>query len=164
MHTSIAQSEPSDIAEIFSLYQAAANFQRSKKTVVVWSSLSGKWSSWRKLLLDGAIACVWTTAFQDPQIWEERDRDPALYIHRIATAPQFRGRALVKHLVQWAKVYAEKQQKKFVRLDTLGENARLIAYYQEMGFDFLGIFSLKNTAGLPAHYHNAPACLFEIQL
>ena len=36
MHTTIAQSEPSDIAEIFKLYQAAANFQRSKKTVVVW--------------------------------------------------------------------------------------------------------------------------------
>ena len=36
MHTSIVQSEPSDIAEIFNLYQAAANFQRSKKTVVVW--------------------------------------------------------------------------------------------------------------------------------
>ena len=107
---------------------------------------------------------VWVIAFQDPQIWEERDRDPAIYIHRIATAPQFRGRALVKHLVQWAKVYAEKQQKKFVRLDTLGENTRLIAYYQEMGFDFLGIFPLKNTAGLPTHYHNTPACLFEIQL
>lgn len=164
MHTSIAQSEPSDIDEIFNLYQAAANFQRSKKTVVVWSSLGGKWNSWRKLLIEGAIACVWAIAFQDPQIWEERDRDPAIYIHRIANAPQFRGRALVKHLVQWAKVYAEKQQKKFVRLDTLGENTRLIAYYQEMGFDFLDIFPLKNTAGLPAHYHNAPACLFEIQL
>lgn len=35
MHTTIAQSEPSDIAEIFTLYQAAANLQRSKKTVVV---------------------------------------------------------------------------------------------------------------------------------
>ena len=171
MHTSIAQSEPSDIAEIFTLYQAAANFQRSKKTVVVWPDfdpalVESEVAEGRqfKLLIDGAIACVWAIAFQDPQIWEERDGDPAIYIHRIATAPQFRGRALVKHLVQWAKVYAEKQEKKFVRLDTLGENTRLIAYYQEMGFDFLGIFSLKNTAGLPVHYHNTPACLFEIQL
>ena len=171
MHTSIAQSEPSDIDEIFKLYQAAANFQRSKKTVVVWPDfdpglVENEVAEGRqfKLLIDGTIACVWAIAFHDPQIWEERDRDPAIYIHRIATAPQFRGRALVKHLVQWAKVYAEKQKKKFVRLDTLGENTRLIAYYQEMGFDFLGIFPLKNTSGLPAHYHNAPACLFEIQL
>lgn len=171
MKCSIEQSNTADITEIFSLYQAAANFQRSKETVVVWPDfdpalVENEVAEGRqfKLLIDGEMACVWAIAFHDPQIWEERDCDPAIYIHRIATAPQFRGRALVKHMVQWAKVYAQKQQKKFVRLDTLGENTRLIAYYQEMGFDFLGIFPLKNTAGLPAHYHNAPACLFEIQL
>ena len=114
-----------------------------------------------KLIIDGAIACVWAIV-SDPQIWEERDHDLYLY-PPYCYCPAFRGRAL-KTLVQWAKVYAEKQEKKFVRLDTLGENTRLIAYYQEMGFDFLGIFSLKNTAGLPVHYHNTPACLFEIQL
>ena len=171
MHTSIAQSEPSDIAEIFNLYQAAANFQRSKKTVVVWPEfdpilVENEVAEGRqfKLLIEGKIVCVWAIAFNDPQIWEERDKDPSIYIHRIATHPEARGQQMVKKIVDWAKGYAKKKQKKFVRLDTLGENTRLIAYYQEMGFDFLGIFPLKNTAGLPAHYHNAPACLFEIRL
>ena len=167
----ILSCEAADITTIFARYKKAAEFQKNKRTVTVWPTFSTAMVEKEiaeqrqfKLLIDGEMACVWAIAFHDPQIWEERDCDPAIYIHRIATAPQFRGRALVKQLVQWAKGYAQKQEKKFVRLDTLGENTRLIAYYQEMGFDFLGIFPLKNTAGLPAHYQNAPACLFEIRL
>ena len=96
--------------------------------------------------------------------YEEKDRDPAIYIHRIATSSKFRGLKLVKKIVDWAKEYAIKKEKKYVRLDTLGENTRLIEYYQQMGFTFLGMFPLCNTEMLPAHYHSAPACLFEIKL
>ena len=146
-------------------------FKRLKKTVVVWPKFAtslvlqeiNEERQW-KLLIDGEIACVWAIAFSDPQIWEEKDHDPAIYIHRIATSSKFRGLKLVKKIVDWAKEYAIKKEKKYVRLDTLGENTRLIEYYQQMGFTFLGMFPLCNTEGLPAHYHSAPACLFEIKL
>lgn len=171
MHVRIEKSTPADIASIFELYNAAANFQRSKKTVVVWPEfevvlVKHEIAEGRqfKLCIGGELACVWAVAFSDPQIWEERDKDPSIYIHRIATAPRFRGLRLVKQIVDWAKEYAKANTKKFVRLDTLGENTRLINYYQEMGFTFLGIHVLKNTKGLPSHYHQAPACLFEIKL
>ena len=167
----IKQSTLEDLDEIFDRYTDAANFQRTKETVVVWPDLESalvknEIAEGRqfKLLIEGKIACVWAIAFHDPQIWEERDKDPSIYIHRIATHPEARGQQMVKKIVDWAKGYAKKKQKKFVRLDTLGENTRLIAYYQEMGFDFLGMFPMKNTAGLPAHYHTAPVCLFEIKL
>ena len=60
--------------------------------------------------------------------------------------------------------YAKDNGKDYVRLDTLGNNTRLIEYYSIAGFRFLGMFDLKNTEGLPAHYGNVPACLFEIKL
>jgi ribosomal protein S18 acetylase RimI-like enzyme len=66
--------------------------------------------------------------------------------------------------MEWAKQYAEINGKNFVRLDTLGNNTKLIEYYTKAGFQFLGLFDLKNTNGLPDHYHNVPACLFEIKL
>jgi ribosomal protein S18 acetylase RimI-like enzyme len=160
-----------DIAEIFCLYNAASEYQNTKKTVVVWpefkKSLVEKeiqeYRQW-KLIIDDTIACVWATTFSDEQIWEERNSDNAIYIHRIATHPQFRGRNFIASIVNWARDYAINHHIDYIRLDTLGNNVKLIEHYISAGFSFLGMFDLKNTEGLPDHYHNIPACLFEIEM
>ncbi len=160
-----------DIPEIFRLYNIAAAYQKSKQTVVVWPEFKQQLvetevaenRQW-KLVIDEEIACVWATTFSDEKIWEERNADAAIYIHRIATNPDFRGNNFVSIIVGWAKQYAKDNDKDFVRLDTLGNNTKLIEYYTNAGFNFLGMFELKNTEGLPDHYHNVPACLFEIKL
>ena len=85
-----------------------------------------------------------------------------MYIHRIATNPDFRGRNLVASIVEWAKTFARKNNKDYVRLDTMGENRKLIDHYTKMGFTFLGMFDMKNTEGLPEHYQNGQAALFEL--
>jgi len=167
----IQNSTNSDIEEIFRLYGIATAFQKSKKTVVVWPEFErtmvereiAKKHQW-KLLIDGEIACVWATTFTDEQIWEDRNSDPAIYIHRIATNPDFRGQNFVKTIVDWAKTHAKSFGKKYVRLDTIGHNEKLIAYYIRKGFDFLGMFELSNTEGLPAHYQELPAALFQIKI
>ncbi|TFG73817.1 MAG: GNAT family N-acetyltransferase [Flavobacteriales bacterium] len=117
-----------------------------------------------KIEVDGALACVWTITFADPQIWEHSDDDQAIYIHRIATNPVFRGKNLVSDIVIWAKEYCVSKKKHFIRMDTCGYNTRLIAHYQNCGFDFLGISKLSHTDNLPSHYHNAEVCFFEIVL
>lgn len=114
----IESSTLNDLDHIFSLYDEAMRFQQAKKKVVVWPKFAtslvlqeiNEERQW-KLLIDGEIACVWAIAFSDPQIWEEKDRDPAIYIHRIATSSKFRGLKLVKKIVDWAKVYAIKKEK-----------------------------------------------------
>jgi ribosomal protein S18 acetylase RimI-like enzyme len=117
-----------------------------------------------KMLDNNKVACIWATTFTDPLIWEERNNDPSVYIHRIATTPYYRGKNLVLQIVEWAKAYAKANNKKYIRLDTVGDNKGLIKHYQHCGFNFLGLFKLKNTAGLPAHYENASVSLFEIEL
>ncbi|MHB8929251.1 MAG: hypothetical protein ACYC5R_01500 [Melioribacteraceae bacterium] len=52
------------------------------------------------MLINGGIACVWAMTFNDPQIWEERNKDPSVYLHRIATNPNFRGQNLVGEIVK----------------------------------------------------------------
>jgi hypothetical protein len=37
----------------------------------------------------------------------------------------------------------------------------LINHYKKSGFQFLGLYKLKETKGLPAHYTNATVSLFE---
>jgi len=95
-----------DIDEIFRLYKIASDYQRTKKTVVVWPNFkrdlvatevieNRQW----KLMINGEIACVWAITFTDEQIWEERNKDNAMYIHRIATNPKFRGNNFVSLIV-----------------------------------------------------------------
>ncbi|KIA91580.1 GNAT family acetyltransferase [Pedobacter kyungheensis] len=164
----IVNSTANDIEEIFNLYKIATAFQKTKY-IVQWPQFEqalietevAELRQW-KMLIDGQVACVWATTFSDPQIWEEKNADPAVYIHRIATHPDFRGQNLVTAIVTWAKAYARAHDKSFVRLDTVGENQGLIHHYQKSGFNYLGLFNLKNTDQLPAHYHNAPVSLFEL--
>jgi ribosomal protein S18 acetylase RimI-like enzyme len=166
----IANSEPGDLSEIIRLYEVARSFQKTKGAVP-WPEFDCKLieteilqhQQW-KILIDYQIACVWCTSFADPQIWEERNTDPSIYIHRIASDPTFRGRNLVAEIVKWARVYANENGKKFIRMDTVGENTELIKYYQKCGFEFLGLSKLKDTSTLPVHYHNATVSLFQISL
>jgi GNAT superfamily N-acetyltransferase len=163
-------STPADIDAIFRLYKLASAYQAATaKATVVWPEFErelvtqelAEGRQW-KLMVGNTIACVWAFTFDDPQIWGARNADLAIYIHRIATSPDFRGHGFVAAIVQWAKEYAQQTHKKYVRLDTIGENQGLIAHYTACGFTYLGLSALTDTAGLPAHYHNATVSLFEL--
>lgn len=168
MNFQIKNSNIDDIDEIFRLYKIATDFQKTRftnhwpefdrKLIETEISENRQW----KIVVDGKIACVWATTFDDPQIWEERNEDPSVYIHRIATNPDFRGQNLVVQIVKWVKIFAIENQKQFVRMDTVGDNPGLINHYTKCGFDFLGLLKLKHTEGLPAHYHNATVSLFQL--
>ena len=160
-----------DIDEIYRLYKIATAYQQAKKKVIVWPNFERVMveieiaeNRQLKMLINNEVACIWAITFNDEQIWEEKNKDSAIYIHRIATNPNFRGNNLVAKIVDWAKEYANQKEIQFVRLDTLGNNTRLIEHYKNAGFDFLGLFDLKNTDNLPEHYKLAPVCLFEIDL
>lgn len=160
-----------DADAILALYNAARHLQTQKK-MVVWPKFERSLieeeireeRQW-KLVIDDEIACNWAITFEDKEIWEERDNNDAIYIHRIATSPVFRGNRFIDGIVAWAKAYALSKGKRYIRLDTLGNNTRLIDHYKSAGFNFLGIFQLKSTKNLPAHYQDEPnCCLFEMEI
>lgn len=165
----IADSTFNDIDEILRLYRLATEYQK-KQQAVLWPEFERRLveneikekKQW-KIEIDKNIACVFATTFSDPFIWEEKNKEPSVYIHRIATNPIYRGSNFVSGIVEWAKNYARENHKKFIRLDTVGENKKLIAYYQKCGFRFLGLFKLAATEGLLEHYHHASVSLFEIR-
>jgi ribosomal protein S18 acetylase RimI-like enzyme len=166
----IKNSQVEDMDKIFDLYKIATDFQITK-SVVAWpdfdrelvkKEISEK-RQW-KIVIDNQIACIWATTESDPQIWQKRNDEPAIYIHRISTNPDFKGRNLVSEIVTWSRNFAKEKNKKYVRMDTVGENIGLINYYKKCGFDFLGLSELKNTTDLPAHYHNATVSLFQLSV
>jgi len=161
----------SDIEDILALYQAARDLQ-TKKKMVVWPIFERSFiekeiqeqRQW-KLIIGNIIACNWAITFNDREIWGEKDKNDSIFIHRIATNPVMRGNHYINRIVEWAKEYARQKGKKFIRLDTLGNNTKLIEHYTSAGFEFLGIVKLTDTTNLPGHYHREPnCCRFEMAL
>ena len=115
----------SDIEKIFELYKIASNYQREKKTVIVWPDFDREMviteiseNRQFKLLVNNEVVCIWAITFSDEQIWEDSNTDSAIYIHRIAVNPNFRGNNYIATITNWAKEYALKKEIQFIRLDT----------------------------------------------
>lgn len=167
----ITECAPEDIRAIFDLYDKAVEFQKTKSQKH-WQkfdeSLIEKEISENRLwkILEGEeIACIFTIAHSDPLIWGNRaDEEPALYIHRIVTNPMFRGRGYVKTIIQWAKEYGLRLGKKFIRIDTWGDNQKLNDYYLGCGFTFIKTVTPQETNKLPKHYDGISLSLFEIRI
>ncbi|MCF0054913.1 N-acetyltransferase [Dyadobacter sp. CY356] len=117
-----------------------------------------------KIMVDNQIACIFCTTFSDPSIWLEKNNDPAVYLHRIATRPAFRGMGFVKQIVAWTTAFALKNNKRFIRMDTGSGNDKLNNYYISCGFEYLGITTLSDTEGLPEHYKDGTSSLFQLDL
>ena len=167
----IQNCTPADLQDILALYQHARDLQGERNSVV-WPSFSedfllkeiGEGRQW-KIVNDGIILCNWAITFEDKEIWGDKDKNDSIFIHRICNNPAFRGNRYIDSIVEWAKNHAIARGKRYVRLDTLGANTKLIKHYTSAGFDFLGIFRLTDTANLPGHYQQEPdCCLFEIRL
>jgi ribosomal protein S18 acetylase RimI-like enzyme len=164
----ITNSTPADIGLIFGLYDAAIEFQKQVfdkhwkgfDTGLVEREIAEN-RQW-KILLDGQVACIFAITFEDKSIWRERDQGDAIYIHRIVTNPAFRGRRFVPIIVEWSKAYTRERNIKYVRMDTWGDNQKLIDYYQSCGFRFIEII-IPDQAGLPKHYNGISLSLFEIE-
>lgn len=166
----IINSTMADIDAIFSLYDAGTTYQKSvakkhwkgfEKSMI--ETEIGEKRNW-KIVIDEEIACIFSITFEDAAIWQKKNEDPAIYIHRIATNPLYRGSSFVKHIVSWAKNYAATLEKSFIRMDTGSGNEKLNNYYISCGFTYLGITELTGTADLPEHYKDGSSSLFEIKL
>ena len=163
----IEPSDAGDLHAILEMYGHASALQR-EKGMVTWPEISpslikqeiAEQRQW-KMIIDDQIACIWVIAFDDPLIWGEKNKDPSIYLHRIATAPKFRGQGLVEYVVKAAVDMACQMKLDFIRLDTVGQNPGLLEHYTDHGFAFLGTYELPSTEGLPGHYNDAPVMLFE---
>lgn len=165
-----ANINENEIDLVFDLYDKAIEFQ---KTVfhkswqgfdrqLVETEIAEK-RLW-KIEEDGSVACVYSITYADPAIWGENSGQSAMYIHRIVTNPEFRGRGYVRSITDWAKDCAGSNGLRFVRMDTWGDNQKLINYYKDCGFNFRGVVTPEKSGELPKHYSDINLSLFEIDL
>lgn len=166
----ILPSTTADKTTIFALYDAAIAHQK-QVSHLHWLPFDEalvereiqEARQW-KVILDDQVAAVFVVAYNDPDIWGERDAEPSIYLHRIVTHPDFRGRNLVRTITEWAKNHGQALGRRFLRLDTWAENLKLRELYQRAGYHFLGDAPPANPAGLPSHYSGILLGFYEIAL
>ena len=156
----IINTKPEDLETIRRLFDLAIEYQKSK-TDNYWHGMNEalirkeieEGLHW-KIMEGDQIACFFSVAYNDPLVWDERDADPSIYLHRIVTNPAFRGRGYVKNIVAWAEAFGRMAGKRFIRLDTYIGNAKLNAYYRDCGFDLCGAKTFEDDKGgkVPKHY------------
>lgn len=166
----IVVAEPTDVETMFVLYDEAIEFQKQvfdkhwlgfDRKLVDREIAEGR--LW-KIVEDDKIACIYSVAYEDPIIWGKDSGNSAMYIHRIVTNPEFRGRGYARTITEWAKDHARERNLRFVRMDTWGDNLKLKEYYQDCGFDYIGQMSPEESETLPKHYRGISLSLFEIDL
>lgn len=164
----IVNSTSKDIHTIFEFYDQAIAYQKIKFNKH-WQGFDVplveqeiKENRQYKIVEDGRVVCVFAVTFNDPAIWGEKDKDAAIYLHRIVTHPDYRGKNYVKNIAEWAVDFGRKNKLDFVRMDTWGDNEKLIQHYSNNGFNFLGVTEKINDATLPKHYDCISLSLFEI--
>lgn len=166
----IVKSIVADVPLIFTFYDWAVEYQKAKfnkhwlpfdEYLVKKEVAEGR--QW-KVMEGDQVVCIFAITYEDPYIWGEKNEDAAMYIHRIVTHPSFHGRAYVKAIIEWAREHAVVLFKRFIRMDTWGDNDKLISYYSSCGFNYIGTVTPEATNELPKHYSAIFLSLFEIDL
>ncbi len=166
----IEPSEIQDLDPAMALYRAAVDYQRING-YNLWPEFDRalieneiKEKRHYRIVEGNEIACVFSVVYNDPIIWEEKDKEPSIYLHRIATNPHFKGKGIMHLIKKWAAEHALQNGRKFIRMDTWGDNEKLKAYYVNCGFTYIGQKHLPQPTTLPQHYWGLTLSLFEIQL
>lgn len=167
---SIVNTVQKDLDMVFSLFDSSVAYQL-KHQHNVWPRFNREFIETEieegrqfKILSDASVLGVFSVLYSDPVIWGDRDREPSVYLHRIAVNPLFKGGKLMPIIRDWAKDHARIKGKQFVRMDTWGDNASLRKYYIKCGFNYIGQRYLSNLEEESSHYGGPCLSLFQIEI
>lgn len=117
-----------------------------------------------KLTEDGEVTAVFLTTYSDPVIWGARNEEPSVYLHRIVTHPAHHGKNNMQKIIAWAKEHGKSLGKQFIRMDTWGDNPRLVDYYIRCGFTLLEVVVPEDRSGFPAYYNFDSMSLLQMDI
>jgi ribosomal protein S18 acetylase RimI-like enzyme len=161
----IQNAHNEDIKSIFELYDMATEYQKTVydrhwegfELGLIQKEIEDK-RLW-KISVNETIFCVFSINYNDSLFWGEKGNQPSIYMHRIALHNEYRGQSVMKIIIDWAVKYCINNKKQYFRMDTWGENTKLIDYYKKCGFTHINTINLNNTKGFPKHYKGKLALL-----
>jgi ribosomal protein S18 acetylase RimI-like enzyme len=166
----ISNTTSADLPAVLRLFEQALTLQ-GKNGYKVWNNIDQaavKKDIENKLhykIINGTdILCIFSIQFSDPFIWQERDQNDAIYLHRIVASPKFKGQKQFQKVLDWAVQKAIQQNLKFVRMDTWADNDKIIEYYKSFGFKLIEYYKTPDTEELPVQNRNLNVVLMELSI
>jgi len=166
----IINTEKSDLNFIYHLFDEAIAYQK-RNNYQVWGDfdravlikdIDNKLQY--KLVSNDEIAYAFSICYSDKVIWREKDKDDAIYLHRMVVNPKFKGQKRFGKILEWTQDYCKDKNLRFIRMDTWADNANIIDYYQSFGFDVVGYFKTPDSDELPIQQRNNEIVLLEMEL
>ena len=117
-----------------------------------------------KILVNGQIACIFTTCMEDHLVWNELELGNSIYLHRIVANKHFKGLRLVGKIVSFTNELCKKKGRSKIRLDTWANNESIIDYYKSFGFKIIRYSFNPDTPELPIQMRGNKVVLMEYDL
>ncbi|CAM4233947.1 GNAT family N-acetyltransferase [Aquirufa beregesia] len=159
-----------DLELIYWFFEEAIHYINKNK-YVGWTTYDKNFIQWEienqlqyKIIQDDTIICIFSVCYADEQIWREREKGDAIYLHRIVVNPAFKGQKQVEKVINWAQKNAQEKQLGYIRMDTWAANTNIIDYYKKFGFNHMGDYTTSNSSELPIQHHNLQVALLELEL
>jgi ribosomal protein S18 acetylase RimI-like enzyme len=167
LHTQIAEA---DLPQIFELFEHSIQYQE-KKDYPVWRNYDKnaiikdiETGNQYKVVVDSAIAIVFSVRYSDKIIWRDLDMGNSIYLHRIVVNPAFKGQRLFGTILAWAIGHSKQKKLSSIRMDTWAANPTIVEYYKSFGFEFIENFTTPDNEELPVHNRNLALTLLEYKL
>ncbi|CAI6081632.1 GNAT family N-acetyltransferase [Cohnella sp. JJ-181] len=136
-----------DVPELQKLYAEAAEWIRDRKGFRQWSP-DAFTPAWIEAFmreqevyaadLDGQLAGGFSINWHPEAFWEQRHREDAAYVHKLAVSREFGGRGIGSLLLREAERILARRDKSWLRLDCMADNPPLNAYYMRLGMRYCG--------------------------
>ena len=68
-----------------------------------------------KILRDQALACIFTICYDDAIVWRDKNKTPAIYLHRVVTHPKHKGHNLFQDVLDWTIQKCKSENIDFIR-------------------------------------------------
>ncbi len=170
MNYRITHTSQSDLPFIFMVFEQAIAYQK-EQNYTVWKGYDKdalrndlKNRLQYKISWGGEILCVFSICYSDKVIWRKKENGDALYIHRMAVAPNHRGERHFTKVLRWAIEKARTKHLSYIRMDTWDDNPKIVKYYESFGFQFVEYFKTPNTPELPIQHRNLGLTLLQFDL
>ena len=163
----VRNTEMEDLPFIYGLFDHSITYQE-RKGYPVWKDYDKNAivrdienKNQYKIIINSAIAIVFSVAYSDKIIWRALDKGNSIYLHRIVTNAEFKGQKLVGSIVNWAIQHIKEKGLSFIRMDTWAANQTIIKYYEGFGFKSVETYTTPNSPELPVHNRNLELALLE---
>jgi GNAT superfamily N-acetyltransferase len=165
LHTDIT-----DLPQIFELFELSILYQENRgypvwknydKSAIIKDIETG---NQYKVVVDSAIAIVFSVRYTDKIIWRDLDTGNSIYLHRIVVNPAFKGQRLFGAILEWVIDHSKQKGLSSIRMDTWEANPTIIEYYKSFGFEFIENFTTPDSEELPVHNRNLALTLLEYKL